>query len=66
MELKTEIMDLVNRERKAKAYSAALAEERRAKRIERNKRKTALSIIGGAIILTPVLYLCGLGFFIFM
>ena len=58
-EITTEIMDIVNAERKAKAYSKSIA---RKSRKEKAKTKLALSIIGGAAMSVPVLY--GMLFFI--
>ena len=52
-ELDITIMEQYDAERKAKAYSKAVA--RKAKR-EREKRNLALSIIGGAFLSLPVLY----------
>lgn len=49
-EITTEIMDIVYRERKAKAYSDAIAVSKRQSRIEKAKAKLALSIIGGGFI----------------
>lgn len=55
-EITTEIMDIVYRERKAKAYSDAIAASKRQSRIEKAKAKFVLSIIGGAIMSLPILY----------
>lgn len=52
-EITTEIMDIVNAERKAELYSTKIA--RKAKR-ECEKRNLALSIIGGAFLSLPLFY----------
>ena len=52
-EITTEIMDIVNAERKAKAYSESVA---RKSRKEKAKTKLALSIIWGAFLSLPLFY----------
>ena len=52
-EITTEIMDIVNAERKAKNYSESVA---RKSRKEKAKAKLALSIIGGAFLSLPLFY----------
>lgn len=59
-ELKMDGVIMVNRQYNAKRYSEEVdervAEEHRVSRIEKAKRKLALSILGGAVMSLPLLY----------
>lgn len=50
--LKLDGVIMVNRQNNARRYSESVAEERRKTKIEKAKRKVALSILGGSIVMT--------------